>query len=96
MNPLEFIFLLIERYVPVNPGRFQAIKNEASTWYYGGVDPKTGEKSPAQADTTRFGKMIKERGEMWYWQLGLAFAFIFVAKMFHDIMSNKPKDEVTL
>lgn len=94
MNPIEFVFLLIERYVPVNPGRFQAIKNEASLWYYGGN--KDGQRIEPEAEKSRIGKMIKERGEQWYWQLGLAFAFIFVAKMFHDIMNTAPKDEVTL
>jgi hypothetical protein len=92
MNPLEFIFTLIEKYVPVNPGRYEALKAQAKLWYYGGTSDK-GESLPAESEKSKIGKWIKDKGEIWYVQLALAFGFLFAAKFLHDIVNEKSSDQ---
>jgi hypothetical protein len=95
MNPLEFLFALIENYVPVNPGRFEALKSQAKLWYYGGTDDE-GNRKEAEADQSRVGQFIKTKGEIWYFQIGLAFFYLFAAKSLHDLINEKDKDSVGL
>lgn len=85
MNPLEFIFTLIERYVPVTPGRFEALKQKAKEWYVS-----------EEAKSSAIGKFVVEKGEIWYVQIGLAIFYLFAAQSFRDMMNGGNNGEQTI
>jgi hypothetical protein len=88
MNPLEFIFLLIEKYVPVNPGRFEQLRQQAKLWYVGGISDH-GEKMEPEGKKSKIGSWIIDKGEIWWVQIILAFVFLFAQREFHNFLTKK-------
>jgi hypothetical protein len=86
MNPLEFLFALIENYVPITPGRFTAIKSQATSWY---EDKNT-------AETNRIAAWVKGQGDKWGVQLCLAVLFIFAMRWIHDFMNPKTEGQTKM
>lgn len=78
MTPLEFIFALLTKYVPVNPGRFESIKSDANKWWMSDA-----------TETNRIGKWLKENGEKWWVMLILAMLFIPMTRWIADFMNPK-------
>jgi len=77
MNPLEFVFELISKYVPVSTGRLLGIKKQAEEWY----------TSPG-VEQNKVANWVKTKGEEWYVQLGLCVLFIFAMRWVNDFMSG--------
>lgn len=82
MNPLEFLFTLVKQYAPVNEGRWIVLKGKAEEWY--------GSK---EMEVHPLGAKVKEYGEKWPVQLGLAVLFIFAMRWVHDFMSPDRGDD---
>lgn len=80
MNPLEFLFMLLQKYASVSPQRLTVLEQQAKEWY--------GSKT---AEENRIAKWIKEKGELWYIQLGLSVLFIFAVRWVHDFMNPTPE-----
>lgn len=84
MTPLEFIFAIIAKYVPVNPGRFESIKADASAWW-------TSDKP----ESNRVGAWLRANGEKWWVMLLLAMLFIPMTRWIADFLNPKDEEQKT-
>jgi len=82
MNPLEFIFMLLQRYASIPPQKVEYLRSQAFQWY-----------QSKEVEDNKIAKYIKEKGEMWYVQLGLAVLFIFAVRWVHDFMNPSASDD---
>ena len=81
MDPLKFLFKLIENFVPIDTQDFRQIKTEATTWVEGITNDS---KNPLQ----RGYMFISDR---WYLKLLLAILYIPAARMLFK--ANKIEDD---
>tara|TARA_Y100000588_G_C14174044_1_gene890505 strand:- start:872 stop:1129 length:258 start_codon:yes stop_codon:yes gene_type:complete len=80
MSPIEFIFALLERFVPISPTKIEQLNAEGKDWWKKMVDQNenpTGLLVP-----------IKKHSNEWYVQSGLAVLFIFAVKSVSNWMNG--------
>lgn len=86
MGIIDFIYRLIERFVPVTPAQVQALEVEARSKFYSD-----------EFKQSKIGKMIHQYSEEWWVKTLLAIVFIFASKSLlefvNDDKSDKSKDD---
>lgn len=92
MNLYELLFELIDQNVPVDPKRFNGLRQKAQAWYFAVVEDKqmpAGESRPPRwvAD------FIRKYGELWYVQVALAAAFPFLNKWIDGMTASDDLDD---
>lgn len=75
MKLIEFIYKLIERYVPITKAEVAGLQKEAQEWY----DKK--------AEETKIGKTVKDYSETWWVRTILAVLFIAAQRWIRDFMN---------
>jgi hypothetical protein len=85
MNPIDWLFKILLRYVPVDETEFARMKNEAVEWYAGidHTDPKTNELS------AKFKKIFLD----WRGKLVLAILFIPACRWVNNLVNPTIEDE---
>ena len=86
MNFIELIFAILKRFVPISSERKDQLEVDALAWYKDKV-------KMANEDSPAFLKMLKEKGELWYIQVGLAISYIFLVKEIKSYMSAPIEEE---
>jgi len=86
MNPIDWIFLLIKKFVPIKEAEFASMKMEADTWH---MKATATDAEPANAVM----KFYKEHTTKWYIKLALAVSWLFAVKLVADFMTET-KDEI--
>jgi len=99
MNPIEFLFMLIGRYVNSPTGRQAKIMAEANAWYVGAEkkfglfkNPETFEmeQRPKSPKPNKFMEKVHffmfKYGEFWLVQLFLQYALAFGWRQFADYL----------
>lgn len=86
MNPIDFIFMLIKKFVPIKEAEFASMKMEADAWH---MKATNGEEEP----TNPVMKAYKEHTTKWYVKLGLSVLWLFAVKAVADFMTET-KDEI--
>lgn len=87
MDFIEFLFNIIKNFVPISDTRIKQLQSEASNWYFE-LKEKVGEEMP-QNPIGKFKYYLKQYGEHWGTQTGLAVLFIFANRWIHDFMNPK-------
>lgn len=81
MKLIEFIYKLIERYVPITKAEVAGLQKEAQEWY----DNK--------AENTTIGSKVKEYSETWWFRTILAVLFIAAQRWIRDFMNPSVEDD---
>lgn len=76
--------MLIQAHVLIPASQFARLEADGLQWY---KNAGTNEDDPA------FLKLLKEKGELWYVQVGLAILYIFANKWVLDFMQADGTDE---
>lgn len=90
MNIIEFIYKLLEQFIPIPATRITQLRGDAEIWYKG-----LNEAPEEEGKTTWYSKyltQLKKHGETWYFQTALALFFIFAVRWVHDFMNPNMDD----
>ncbi len=82
MGLIDFIYRLIERFVPVTPGQVQALEVEARTKFYS-----------EEFKTSKIGVFVHKYAEEWWFKTLLAIIFIFASKALLEFVNDAPKSD---
>lgn len=83
MNPFEFLFAFLSKFITFPPGRLSEIKDKAFNW-----------KNQQTDKDTPVGKLLK-KGDEWWVQILLAIAFLIGVKKFGEwMMSTTEPDDL--
>jgi hypothetical protein len=80
MSILDFIYRLIERFVPITTAQVQALELEARNKFYS-----------EEFKTSKIGALVHKYAEEWWAKTLLAVAFIFVSKGLLEYVNAKPE-----
>jgi hypothetical protein len=85
MNIIEFLFKLVEQFVPMDPTRIRQLEEQGKTWY----------KSIESKETpdNQIEEYVIKYGSEWWFSLGLAILFIFAHRWIYDYMNPVQDDE---
>lgn len=81
MSLIDFIYRLIEKFVPITTAQVTALELEARAWY-----------NSEGISQSKIGQWVKQYAETWWFKTGLAVAFIFFSKALLEFMNSKPGD----
>jgi hypothetical protein len=81
MNPITFIFTLLNKNVPMTAPEKEGLQREASDWW------------EVEADKTKLGKLVKDWGQKWYMRLLLAVLYIPMSRWIKDFMNPIVSEE---
>jgi hypothetical protein len=87
MNLVEFIFEIIKRFVHIDERKLKRLEGDGEKWYDENITSKVDE----QTSNPVF-KLLRQYGEEWYVQTGLAVFFLFAVRWVSDFMTAS--DEV--
>jgi hypothetical protein len=85
MDFIELIFALLAKFVPLNSVKLARLEADGKEWY-GEIDPENEEQN-------QLVRKIKIFGEMWYSQVAMAIAFIFLQRVIFDFLNPSGDDE---
>ena len=95
MNLIQFIFALVQNFVPITPKDYATMYNQAKTWYMGIEHYDNEHPDPSHNWKNQF----KHYAETWYVKLLVAVLYLFVFRWLSMWMAgnrnvdNKPSDE---
>jgi hypothetical protein len=78
MNIIQFLFALIKAHVLIPDSQLSRLELDGEKWY---------KHAGTSDDDPKMLVLLKEKGELWYVQVGLAILFIFANKWVSDFMS---------
>lgn len=84
MTPVEFLFAILARWVPMDPERRQQLKNKADAWWNG---INLDEPKEYKGWELTFKKLFSD----WKYQIGLAVLFVPASNWFRE-WANPTKD----
>jgi len=88
MNPIDFIFLLLRKFVPIKETEYGSMKLEADAWHVKQIqEPQPGETESA------FKKFYRQNSTKWYVKLALAVGWLAAIKMIADFMTEAKDEE---
>lgn len=90
MNPIDWLFSLLRKFVPIKETEFASMKMEADQWHLDTINgiKANGEKMPENAFTEAY----KTHVTKWYVKLAFAVSWIFAVKVIADFLTEA-KDE---
>jgi hypothetical protein len=97
MNIIEFLLALIQGNVPLKESRFRDIEAKANAWQRLEIECKKEDgsidKDKLQEQKNPIVKFLRQYGEQWYTQLGLAVLFIWATRWVNDFMHPSIEDK---
>lgn len=82
MNLIDFVYRLIEKFVPITSSQVTALELEARAWW-----------NSEKVNQSKIGIWVKQYAEEWWFKTALAIAFIFIGKALMEFVNNKPEEE---
>jgi len=84
MNPIDFLFTLLRKFVPIKETEFASMHREAEDWHLKMID-----KEPDNA----FEAAYKAHAPKWYFKLALAVSWIFAVKGIANFLTEAKDEE---
>lgn len=90
MNIIEFIFRLIQNFVPVQTARFNQMEQDGLKWY---KDLQSDELPNMPVFMKPVAGYLKEHGDQWYTGVFLAVGYIFASRWLYEFMNPNQDTE---
>lgn len=92
MDIVEFIFMLLQKFSPMDTGKRMQLQAKASKWYAELINGKPTGETGVMSEVGFVGQFLKKWGEEWYIQTLLAILFIPACAWIDGFMNGTTDD----